>query len=114
MLGNAGNLFIQFFAVPGIWDTQCGFKAFTKEASEKIFSKSKIDKWSIDVELLALAKLFNYKIGIVPAYWINNPNSRVKLSNYFKFLFEVVKISGYISRLKKEMKKEAALATHTK
>lgn len=112
MLGNAGNLFIQFFAIPGIWDTQCGFKAFTKEASEKIFSKSKIDRWSIDVELLALAKLFNYKIGIVPAYWINNPNSRVKLSNYFKFLLEVVKISGYIGRLKKEMRNEAALAKH--
>lgn len=106
LLGNMGNLFIQVFAVPGIWDTQCGFKAFTDEATEKIFKYSKIDKWGFDIEVLALARLFKYKIGIIPVYWINNPNSRVKLSTYFQVLLETVKISNYVRSLKKEMKKE--------
>lgn len=109
LLGNMGNLFIQMFAVRGIWDTQCGFKAFTNEAAEKIFKYSKIDKWGFDIEVLALARLFKYKIGIVPVYWINNPNSRVKLSNYFQVLMETVKINRYINSLKKELKKKASV-----
>ncbi len=37
ILGNIGNLIIQIFLVPGIWDTQCGFKCLSEEAAEKIF-----------------------------------------------------------------------------
>jgi len=103
IMGNMGNLFIQALAVPGIWDTQCGFKAFTGEAVQKIFSLSRVDRWSFDIEALALAKMFNYKIGIIPVKWINNPNTRVKLSTYFQFLWETVKISNYVRSLKKQM-----------
>src|SRR5262249_37115780 len=39
--GRAGNLAVQHFAVPGIWDTQCGFKAFRAEAAERIFSDTR-------------------------------------------------------------------------
>lgn len=100
MLGNAGNLFIQIFAVPGIWDTQCGFKAFTKESAEKIFRLAKTDRWAFDVETLALAKIFKYKIGIIPVQWINNANSRVKILGYIKALLETVKIGSYARSLK--------------
>lgn len=91
-LGNMGNLFIQLFAVRGIWDTQCGFKAFRAEAAERIFSVAKIDRWGFDVEALALARKFGYKIGIVPAYWINDPKSHVKLSGYLQVLWDTLKI----------------------
>ncbi|MEK7481014.1 MAG: dolichyl-phosphate beta-glucosyltransferase [Patescibacteria group bacterium] len=91
-LGNMGNLFIQLFAVRGIWDTQCGFKAFTTEVAERIFSRAKIDRWGFDIEALALARKFGYKIGIVPAYWINDPKSHVKLSGYLRVLWETVQI----------------------
>lgn len=101
LLGNAGNLFIQLFAVPGIWDTQCGFKAFTAEATKKIFKLAKNDRWAFDVELLALARMLKYKIEIIPVKWVNNPNSRVKLSAYFQFLWETVKIGKYARGLKK-------------
>lgn len=103
LLGNAGNLFIQIVGVWGIWDTQCGFKAFTKESAEKIFELAKTDRWAFDVETLALAKMFKYKIGIVPVQWINNANSRVKLSSYFQFLLETVKIGSYVRDLKKQL-----------
>ena len=91
-LGNMGNLFIQLFAVRGIWDTQCGFKAFRAKAVEQIFSRAKIDRWGFDVEVLALARKFNYRVGIVPAYWINDPKSHVKLSGYLQVLLETLKI----------------------
>jgi len=92
LVGNTGNLVIQLVAVPGIWDTQCGFKAFTAKAAEDIFSRGRIDRWSFDVEVLALAKKLNYKIGMVPVHWINNPNSRVSWKSYFRTFYEVFKI----------------------
>ncbi|MBU4142889.1 glycosyltransferase family 2 protein [Patescibacteria group bacterium] len=91
-LGNLGNLLIQIGAVWGVWDTQCGFKAFSSQAAQNIFSRSKIDRWGFDIEALALARKLRYKIAIVPVYWINNPYSRVNLKGYlmtFKELFQV-------------------------
>ena len=91
-LGNAGNLLIQIFAVWGIWDTQCGFKAFSQQAAQDIFSKAKIDRWGFDIEALALARKLKYKIEIIPVYWVNDPDSKVTLKGYlrtFKELFQV-------------------------
>lgn len=92
MMGNLGNLYIQIMAVPGIWDTQNGFKAFRDYAAEKIFSLTRINRWAFDVEALALARKFGYKIGIIPIKWINDPKSHVSLLAYFKVLFDVAKI----------------------
>lgn len=92
LLGNMGNLFIQLLVLPGIWDTQAGFKGFSAEASQKIFSKTKINKWGFDVEALALARNFGYKIGIIPIYWENDAESHVKLSGYIGALLETVKV----------------------
>ncbi|HRY52360.1 MAG TPA: glycosyltransferase family 2 protein [Candidatus Portnoybacteria bacterium] len=92
LLGNMGNILIQIFAVWGVWDTQCGFKAFSAEAAKAVFSKSKIDRWGFDIEALALARKLKYKIDVVPVYWINDPNSKVSLKGYlmtFKELFQV-------------------------
>lgn len=92
VFGKMGNLFIQIMAVPGIHDTQRGFKLFTAEAAEKIFSKLTINKWGFDVEALALARKFKYKMKEVPIDWRNDPDSRVGLKAYFQVLLETVKI----------------------
>ncbi|MDO8523280.1 MAG: glycosyltransferase family 2 protein [bacterium] len=99
LLGNLGNLYIQWMAVRGIWDTQCGFKAFRDHAAEKIFNLAKIDRWAFDVEALAIAKKFDLKIAIIPADWKNDPATHVSLGSYFKTLWEVYKIRKYIRRL---------------
>jgi len=91
-LGNMGNLLIQLLAVSGIWDTQCGFKVFRADVAENIFKRCKMDRWALDIEALALARRFDYKIGIIPVYWINNPESRVGLKGYFITLRELFKI----------------------
>lgn len=93
VLGNLGNLYIQQLAVKGIWDTQCGFKAFRDHAADKIFSVLKTNGWMFDVEVLALARKLNFKIGIIPANWVNDPKTHVRLSSYLKSLWEVFKIS---------------------
>jgi hypothetical protein len=81
-----------------MWDTQCGFKAFTAEAAERIFSKMRIDRWALDVEALSLAKKMGYKIKEIPVTWVNNPFSKVSLSSYVKFLFDVVKIKWWLTK----------------
>ncbi len=92
--GKMGNLFIQLMAVPGIRDTQRGFKIITAEAASKIFPKMTIDRWGFDIEMLALARKFGYKTKEVPITWKNDPNttSHPRLSAYFQVLMETVKI----------------------
>jgi len=55
-IGRLGNRIVQIAAVPGIWDTQCGFKAFRAEAAERIFAQTTIERWGFDIEVLALAQ----------------------------------------------------------
>jgi glycosyltransferase involved in cell wall biosynthesis len=91
-LGNAGNLFIQLMAVPGIWDTQCGFKAFSAEAAGRIFSVALIDQWGFDIEALALARRFGYEPVILPAHWIDDAETHVSIWNYVGTLAETLKV----------------------
>lgn len=99
LFGNLGNLYIQKLAVKGIWDTQCGFKAFRDYSADKIFNVSKVNGWAFDVEALALARKFNFKISVIPANWINDPKTHVKFFSYLKSLYEVFKISRRIKKI---------------
>lgn len=92
MMGQLGNVFVQLLAVRGIWDTQCGFKAFRAEIAERIFSQTKIEGWGFDIEVLALARAFNYKIGIISANWINDPRSHVRPFDYIRVLGDVLRV----------------------
>jgi len=96
ILGKLGNLFIQIMAVPGIMDTQRGFKLFTAKAAGDIFPKLKITRWGFDIEALALARKFKHKIKEVPVDWKNDANSKVGVSAYFQVLIETVKIRWYL------------------
>ncbi len=94
--GKLGNLFIQALLLPGIWDTQCGFKAFTEEAAERIFQISRIPGWGFDVEILALAKRMGYRIKEIPVHWVNDLRSHVTAMAYLKVLLETVKIRWWL------------------
>jgi dolichyl-phosphate beta-glucosyltransferase len=96
--GKLGNLFIQLLLLPGLWDTQCGFKAFTEEAAEKIFNISKIGGWSFDVEALSLAKKMGFTIKEIPVHWVNDLRSHVAVATYLKFLAETIKIRWWLWR----------------
>lgn len=65
--------------VPGIQDTQCGFKLFNYKAARDIFSRSVIDSMAFDVEVLHIARVLGYQIEEVPVVWDYDPDSRVRL-----------------------------------
>jgi len=85
-IGRLGNRIVQRVAVPGIWDTQCGFKAFRADAAVRIFSQITIERWGFDIEALALARALKFRIGIIPAHWINDERSHVGLADYLSVL----------------------------
>lgn len=91
-LGNFGNLLIQISAVPGIWDTQNGFKGFTAASAEDIFSRVTLERFGFDFEALAIARKLGYKIGIIPIVWRNDPLSHVKPSAYLKTFVELARV----------------------
>lgn len=90
--GKVGNLIIQILVLPGIWDTQCGFKAFTAEAAEDIFPIMQIIGWGFDVECLALARRIGFKIKEIPVHWVNDLASHVGASAYLQVLMETIRI----------------------
>jgi len=92
ILGRIGNLFVQLLAVRGIWDTQCGFKAFRAEAAERIFSLTEIEGWGFDIEVLALARALNFKVGIIPAHWVNDDRSHVRWLDYLGVLADTIRV----------------------
>jgi glycosyltransferase involved in cell wall biosynthesis len=96
LIGKTLNLMVQVLLLPGIWDTQCGFKAYTAEAAEAIFGVSKISTWGFDVETLALAKRFGYNIKEIPVRWVNDTRSRVKFSGGLQFLRDIARIRWWL------------------
>ena len=67
--GRLINLAIRMLILPGLHDTQCGFKCFRAEVAEDIFSYQTIPGWSFDIELLYLARKRGYQIIEVPIHW---------------------------------------------
>lgn len=93
VLGKLGNLWIQLFAVPGIWDTQRGFKVFSARAARDIFPRLTIFGWGFDVEVLAVARSRGYEIAEVPIHWSNDPDSKVNVWAYPKTLLDTLKVA---------------------
>lgn len=92
LLGKLGNKWIQLWAVWGVSDTQRGFKLLTARAVQTIFPKLTIFGWGFDVEVLALARKFKFRIKEVPVTWDNDPNSKVNIWAYPKVLLETMQV----------------------
>jgi dolichyl-phosphate beta-glucosyltransferase len=66
LMSKVFNLAVQAIALPGLSDTQCGFKGFTAQAAKKIFSVAQSDRFGFDVEALYLARQNGYRIDELP------------------------------------------------
>jgi len=95
LVSKAANLLIQILAVRGIKDTQCGFKVFTKEAADDIFSLLRIGGWAFDAEVLTLAKLHGYKIKEEPVDWNEVGGGNMSVRAYLESLRDLFKIKGF-------------------
>lgn len=76
--GKLLNLAIRTLAVPGIHDTQCGFKLFKGDAAREIFSRCFLNGWAFDVEALYLARRLGYRIAEIPVRWSHSAESKIK------------------------------------
>jgi dolichyl-phosphate beta-glucosyltransferase len=78
-VGRVFNLLVRALTIPGIQDTQCGFKCFKAEVAEDLFSVQVINGWTFDAEVLFIALRRGYRIVEVPISWHYIPGSRVRL-----------------------------------
>ena len=75
-----------------IYDTQCGFKAFSAEAARNIFSKAIVDRFAFDVEVLVIAKHLGYRIKEIPVTWIEKSGGKVRLKSVFNMFKDLIRI----------------------
>jgi len=79
VIGRVFNTMVRWLALPGLQDTQCGFKSFRADVAEQIFQMQTMTGWSFDVEVLYIARKLGYPIQEVPIDWYYEPGSRVNL-----------------------------------
>ena len=97
--GRVFNWAIQLLAVPGIADTQCGFKMFRSAAAERIFSSATLDGWAFDVEVLAIARTLGMRVIEVPIEWHHRPESQVSVTrDAWRMLADVWKVRARLRR----------------
>ena len=74
-------------------DTQCGFKAFTRQAIQVVFTRQQIERWGFDPELLFLAKKFKFKTVEIPVEWAHDHRSKINpLRDGLQMGIDVLKI----------------------
>lgn len=77
--GRIFNGLIHALVLPGLQDTQCGFKMFQAKVAEELFKRQTLMGWSFDVELLYIARLRGLPVLEIPIPWYFNPESKVNV-----------------------------------
>jgi dolichyl-phosphate beta-glucosyltransferase len=78
-VGRIYNGLIRTLALPGLQDTQCGFKCFMGNVAEDLFTRQTLTGWSFDVEVLFIARLLGYKVVEIPIHWYYNSHSKISV-----------------------------------
>lgn len=79
LTGRIFNNLIRLLVLPGLQDTQCGFKCFRAQVAEEIFPCQTLNGWSFDVEVLYIAQRKGYRIREVPIHWYFNPDTKISI-----------------------------------
>ena len=78
-LGGRGiNFLIQILILPGLNDTQCGFKCFRADVAEVLFNKQTLPGWSFDIEVLYIARKYGYQVQEIPIHWYHDSDTKVR------------------------------------
>lgn len=92
-MGKVFNFLVRLILGENISDTQCGFKAFRKDAAKSLFRQMSVAGFAFDAELLFLARKKGLKVTEVGVVWKNSPISKVDpLSSSFSMLRDVLKV----------------------
>ena len=98
-LSRVGNQMIQLVLLPGVRDTQCGFKLFQRDAARNIARLLTMDRFSFDMELLVIAKRLGYEIQEVPVNWYDTPGTRLRpIRSALRTLADLLKIKYNVVR----------------
>ena len=76
--GRGINFLIQVLILPGLNDTQCGFKCFRADVAEKMFNLQTLHGWSFDIEILYIARQHGYDIQEIPIHWYHDAETKVR------------------------------------
>lgn len=94
VLGRVFNRIVNTVLLPGIADTQCGFKLFSRKAANFLFSQQQSDGFSFDIELLFLAKKAGLSVNEIAINWENVPGSKVNLvSDSLKMFLDIFRFA---------------------
>lgn len=97
--GRIGNALIQLVAVPGIQDTQCGFKLYDGPRGRLVFQLARVDGWCSDAEVLHLFHRLGLEVAEIPVRWSDQEGSKLRASGYLAGLLELGRIRRYHHRL---------------
>ncbi|RIK46945.1 MAG: glycosyl transferase [Chloroflexi bacterium] len=103
VMGRVFNALVRALAVPGINDTQCGFKAFRRDVAHDIFRRARLYSGDetvrgprvtgFDVEILFLARRAGYRIVEIPVYWQHVSGSKVRpMSDSVRMFVDVLRV----------------------
>jgi dolichyl-phosphate beta-glucosyltransferase len=79
IIGRVFNWMVRLIVLPGLQDTQCGFKCFRADVAEQVFPLVGITGWTFDVEALFIARRLGYPIVEIPIPWYYNPHSNISV-----------------------------------
>lgn len=99
LIGRIFNTMVRWLVLPGLQDTQCGFKCFRAEVAEEVFPKQTLQGMSFDAEVLFIARGMGYRVQEVAIDWYFNPDSRVRLmQDSLQMAFDLISIRLKASR----------------
>ncbi len=99
LMGRVFNGIVRVLAIPGLQDTQCGFKMFRRAAARDVFTRQTMGGWAFDVEVLAIALRRGYKVAEVPIHWYFMTESKISpFRDTISMVREVFKVRQNVRR----------------
>ncbi|QDU83804.1 Undecaprenyl-phosphate 4-deoxy-4-formamido-L-arabinose transferase [Planctomycetes bacterium Pla163] len=92
-LGKGFTLLTQLLLVPGVHDFTCGFKGFRRDAARAVFSRSTLDRWAFDAELVVIISEQGLRLAQVPVRWKHEDDTKVRVvSAATRALFDLLRV----------------------
>lgn len=91
-MGRVFNLLVRALLLPGLRDTQCGFKLFEAEAAQQVFALARSDGFAFDVEVLVISRRLGHRIEEIPVTWRNDAATRVDNVRGFLAFLDLLRI----------------------
>ena len=93
LMGRVYNVLVRLLALPGLGDTQCGFKRFRGEAAAVLFQRQTLDGFAFDVEVLYLARRLGLTVREIPVDWRYGERSKVRaLTDPLRMAWDLLRV----------------------